>query len=313
MMVREIRKLDFEIDATRIPPLLKGLQCWVTWCAGEPKANGKFDKVPIDAVTSLNVNANDNANWITFDAALKAYAQRKCSGIGVALSAIPVTEVGGVPHYLIAVDLDNCRQKLKAANELRKSLGGIYGEISPSQKGVRMFALSSEPIKGGNAGDGRELYGSGRFVTVTGLGGKGELKQATDLLLNLQQQWFPAKASMGNFASTLTERPSTRPETAENIAHVRAQLASVSADCSYEQWRNIVWAALSTGWQCAEKLAREWSQSVPESYSDASFDAVVKSFDPAGGITLGTLDHHAREASDFRSSTLLANTPPRSR
>lgn len=308
-MGQVIRRLNFEIDASRIPPLLKGLNCWVTWRAGESKPSGKFDKVPIDAVTGRSVSANQAANWLTFDAALTAYQQGRCSGIGVALSGSPVTEICGIPYYLIAIDLDNYGQQIKEANELRKSLGGIYGEISPSLKGVRMFALSRESIKGGNAGEGRELYGSGRFVTVTGLGGKGELKEATNLLLGLQQKWFPTQASKSKATSTLTAHLATRPETAQNIANVQAQLACMSADCSYEQWRNIVWAVLSSGWKCAEDVSRGWSQTATSRYTVDGFDAVVNSFDPAGGITLGTLDHHAREAGWKPSTQPPASTP----
>lgn len=287
---------DFSLDATLIPPLLKSLPLWVTWRAGQPRPNGKFDKVPVDPETDRNVSANDSANWLTFDVALNAYEKGRCSGIGIALSASPVTEIEGVPHYLIAIDLDNCGHDLTPAKKLRVELGGIYGEISPSLNGVRMFALSREPIKGGNAGNGRELYGSGRFVTVTGLGGKGELKEATNPLLALQQEWFPKTANESRIDSTLSTRRPIRPETVENIERVKAQLACVSADCSYERWRNIVWAVLSSGWNCAEVIAREWSKSAANRYSDQSFDAVARSFDASGRLTLGTLDHHAREA-----------------
>ena len=55
-------------------------------------------------------------------------------------------------------------QKLK---ELWVRLGQPYVEASPSGKGLRMFALSTELLKGGNDGNGHELYCSGRFMTVT--------------------------------------------------------------------------------------------------------------------------------------------------
>lgn len=86
-----------------------------------------------------------------------------------------------------------------------------------------------------------------------------------------------------------------RPETPENIERVKAQLAFVSADCSYEKWRDVVWAVHSSGWLAAEEIAREWSMTAPERFDEKALDQVVRSFDHTRGITLGTLAHHARE------------------
>ncbi len=85
-------------------------------------------------------------------------------------------------------------------------------------------------------------------------------------------------------------------ETAENIARVKSALQAIDADCNYDMWRNILWAVASTGWSCAEDIAREWSASAPERYTDEGFSNVWGSFDQDGGITLGTLFHYANEA-----------------
>jgi hypothetical protein len=181
---------------------------------------------------------------------------------------------------------------LKKIKVLKKDFGDIYGEISPSGNGVRLFALSRELTVGGDAGDGREMYSTGRFMTVTGIGGHGNLVDATEKLAELSAEWFPKK-----------KKPKVKPkapnsakqtESPEAIAKVKAQLAYINADCSYEKWRNIVWAVLSTGWSCREELARNWSAS-GEKYEAKAFDKLVNSFDPSRSITLGTLDHWARD------------------
>lgn len=96
------------------------------------------------------------------------------------------------------------------------------------------------------------------------------------------------------------------PETPENIERVRSQLSAISADCDRETWRNSIWALLSTGWDSAYKLAQEWSQTAPDLFDQKEFDKVVSSFKPDGGITLGSLQHYAKEAG-WKGETLLAS------
>jgi P4 family phage/plasmid primase-like protien len=98
-------------------------------------------------------------------------------------------------------------------------------------------------------------------------------------------------ADPGNLLpGTHNQRP---PETAEEISQVEAMLASIPADCDYPVWRNALWAVASTGWSCAEKLARKWSASAPGKFNEAAFQAAWKSFDPARGIGLGPLMRYA--------------------
>jgi len=90
---------------------------------------------------------------------------------------------------------------------------------------------------------------------------------------------------------------SARPETPRQIAIVQDLLNSISADCGYVKWRNCVWAVLSTGWECAEDLAYEWSQTAPERFDFDAFWTVVNSYeaDREDAITLGTLVFYARQ------------------
>ncbi|MDA8128091.1 MAG: DUF5906 domain-containing protein [Betaproteobacteria bacterium] len=100
--------------------------------------------------------------------------------------------------------------------------------------------------------------------------------------------------NLGDLTAGMATNCSPMQETPENVERVRSMLAAIPADCGRDEWRNIVWAVLSTGLECAEQLARDWSMTAPGEYDAAEFDKVVRSFNPSGGITLGTLVHHAR-------------------
>lgn len=89
---------------------------------------------------------------------------------------------------------------------------------------------------------------------------------------------------------------STRLESPRQIAIIKDALSHITADCSYEVWRNIVWAILSTRWTCAEAIAQAWSQTAPDRYAEDAFWTLVNSYMPQRGnqITVGTIYHHAR-------------------
>lgn len=89
---------------------------------------------------------------------------------------------------------------------------------------------------------------------------------------------------------------STLQETPRQIATINAALQHINANCSYELWRNIVWAILSTRWSCAETIAESWSRSAPNCYEDETFWVLVNSYMPnhQTPISVGTIYHHAR-------------------
>jgi hypothetical protein len=86
-------------------------------------------------------------------------------------------------------------------------------------------------------------------------------------------------------------------ETPRQIAEVRHALSQIDADCSYETWRDVIWALRSTGWNCAEQLAYEWSKSALDRFNEVAFSKVNTSYKPnhPTPITLGTLFHHAKK------------------
>lgn len=81
----------------------------------------------------------------------------------------------------------------------------------------------------------------------------------------------------------------TRPETPRQIAILRDRLLCISADCSYEIYRNVVWAILSTGWGCAEQVALDWSLTALHRFEQKTFDDLVRTYDPTrpGSVSYG--------------------------
>lgn len=84
-------------------------------------------------------------------------------------------------------------------------------------------------------------------------------------------------------------------DTPRQRARVAEMLHHVSADCSYERYRNIVWAILSLGWKDAEGLAEQWCLTAPHRFEDVDFYNVVNSYDDSRSPTIGTIHHHAKE------------------
>lgn len=99
-------------------------------------------------------------------------------------------------------------------------------------------------------------------------------------------------------------------ETSENIALVEALLNSVDPDLEYAQWRNIVWAVASTGWNCAYELASAWS-ALGNSWDESAFNRVWDSFDSSKPIGFGTLVYHARQMGYI--GELPSNTKPKAK
>ena len=79
--------------------------------------------------------------------------------------------------------------------------------------------------------------------------------------------------------STAARQKRTNYETPRNIALLREQLCFISADCGYELYRCIIWAVLSSGWECAEDIARWWSQTAPHRFDEKTLDNLIRYFD----------------------------------
>jgi hypothetical protein len=135
--------------------------------------------------------------------------------------------------------------------------------------------------------------------------GAGNFKALPELPQSLFKIWsglidqalaFTPEAIEGPLCK-ITQNLTGFTESQGNINKVKVALDSVSANCSYEEWRNILFALKSTGWQCAKQLASDWSQTAPDKWDQSVFDTLWNSAKESGGISIGTLFHKAGTAS----------------
>lgn len=140
------------------------------------------------------------------------------------------------------------------------------------------------------------IHPSGKAYQWLGHGNPLKLPEIPEAIYRLWNKLIENKTRVSERKFLPHVSAQKRPESVRQIAIIKEALSHTSSNCSYEVWRNIVWAILSTGWVCAERIAKDWSQQAPDRYVEDSFWAVVNSYMPdrERPITLGTLYHHAR-------------------
>ena len=136
------------------------------------------------------------------------------------------------------------------------------------------------------------MHPSGTQYKFMGTGSILALPTIPAALIKVWNELITANKSVKN----PTTIRSVTPETPREVARVKEMLSHISADCAYDMYRDVVWAVLSTGWTCAERLAEEWCKTAPERFEETNFISVINSYNSslANPITLGTLHHLAR-------------------
>ena len=285
------------VKSDNIPDFLKSLPQWVVWKSFSISDDGRFDKIPIHPIFGHKINGQDKINQMDFNIAFKSYEKGVGNGVGIVLNGQPLTIKNMcLSQYLIGVDLDKVNEspeKIDAAKKIIKSIAS-YCEISPSGKGIRIFALSNIPVGRGQSLYG-EMYYKGRFLTITGHGQKRNIVEATDALLKIEKEWWPhAKLKL----KQKSQLPFCNyPDTPRKRAELNNMLGFISSDCPYERYRDVVWAILSTRWQDANLLAHRWCMTSPKRFDEIDFTSIVNSFDPGHEnlITIGSIKYWANE------------------
>lgn len=162
---------------------------WVCWKYIEGR------KVPINATTGRAAKSNDPSSWATYaKATARLNDDQSLEGLGFMLG-----------DGYAGVDLDAC---IDETGEIQPWAGDVistfptYCEASPSKTGVKIF-LKGEVSKGrrknlgaktGDKAPGIEVYGDGRYFTVTGNTWKGcnpDVVDCQESLDALVQQYWP--------------------------------------------------------------------------------------------------------------------------
>lgn len=142
----------------------------------------------------------------------------------------------------------------------------------------------------GTASPGRD-YRMARLLNIS----PGSAATADDL-----QRVLDALGSVAKSRSKPARRhlPQGEPDTPLRRARLRDALRFVSANSDRDDWRDIVWAILSTGWHDAPAIAEAWCRTAPDRFTQDGFDNLLDSYDPRhpDSPTLGTIYYRARKA-----------------
>jgi primase-polymerase (primpol)-like protein len=170
-MIKETPAVDQPITRN-IPEALTERPQWVCWRHEE--RDEKLTKVPFAPHTGSYASSTDLMTWTTFEDTLAAYRASEgfYDGIGFVFSSA---------DPFVGIDLDDCRDPATGeispwAKKILERVQKGYVEISPSGTGIHIIVR-------GAVRDGRtrkkvrlegevigeiEMYGRGRFFTVTG-------------------------------------------------------------------------------------------------------------------------------------------------
>ena len=93
-----------------------------------------------------------------------------------------------------------------------------------------------------------------------------------------------------------TSPPEPVEESEAEVARLRSALEHVSADCPRDKWRDHLFAIHATGWECSEELARDWSMTAPQLWSDEAFAGIWQSANASrpGGRTIASIYYVAK-------------------
>tara|TARA_R100000808_G_C2138355_1_gene146397 strand:- start:932 stop:1777 length:846 start_codon:yes stop_codon:yes gene_type:complete len=83
---------------------------------------------------------------------------------------------------------------------------------------------------------------------------------------------------------------------------VVGMLQSLDCDCSYNDWKRVVFLILNTGWGCAYEIAQTWSAQ-SSNFNQKSFDRLVNSFESSKcSLHIKQLEHMWRESRSVQNS-----------
>lgn len=136
---------------------------WVAWAHRWKTERSAWVKMPICPRNGLPARSNDPRTWGTYEEAAARVRSNNLDGVGFMLAD---------DDEITGIDLDKVRDPVSgefepwAADIL--SHNETYAELSPSGRGIRMFALGKIGAAVKSDPAHVEIYGRGRYLTVTG-------------------------------------------------------------------------------------------------------------------------------------------------
>ncbi|SHC91541.1 Putative DNA primase [Staphylococcus aureus] len=183
-----IKKKDriIGVKELEIPQELKLVPNWVLWRAEWNEKQQKYGKVPY-SINGYRASTTNEKTWCDFESVSVEYeVDERYSGIGFVLSD---------DNNFICLDIDNAiDEKGQINSELAlKMMQLTYCEKSPSGTGLHCFFKGKLPDnrKKKRTDLDIELYGSARFMTVTGcIIGQNDICDNQEVLNTLVEDYF---------------------------------------------------------------------------------------------------------------------------
>jgi hypothetical protein len=159
--IPEIKPAAPKVIIENIPDDLKKVDRWVCW--KYEGRDGKWTKPPVK-LDGKYANINNSGDWLSFEDALAIYQNSgNADGVGFVICE---------DSNIVGIDLDDCIDENGNKSELAiKILNRLpsYAELSPSGKGIRIFAYGKLPKSSAvSHALGFEMYSGGRYLTITG-------------------------------------------------------------------------------------------------------------------------------------------------
>ena len=218
--------------ADTFPARLLEMPRWVCWMrTTDPKKPDRPRKVPMAADGNGKAACNRPATWGVFSQAAETCIRKEYDGLGFMLG-----------DGIFGIDIDHCLSNGQP-NELAQEIINrvpTYTEISPSGTGLHLLALGSLPD--GNRGRRKgelEIYGEGRYFTVTGKklsDTPGDLHEASDAIPGILSDYIdkPKKAESNKAAVAL-------PSTVDMLALDNEKLLNKIRSSSQSTVFNALW------------------------------------------------------------------------
>lgn len=253
------------LDSSTIPAKLREAPRWLLW-RHEPNSdpNKKPRKVPYYANgrrRGATDTPEDRAALASFEEVREALATGGWSGAGFALG-----------DGFQGVDIDDAEEHNLL--DVAAALPG-YRERSPSGKGFHAIGYGPAFPTLGSNGSGIEAYSTGRFFTVTGTEGRGELE---DLAGFVNETLLPRHQTARQAPQTAPDPFGAMPLQDHVIRDLESALRGIPAD------DRTVWVstghALKTAGEQGRALWMAWSATCPEKFDERDAARVWNSFKP---------------------------------
>ncbi len=261
-----------------IPMSMRAERRWCCWRYEWKSKENKWAKVPIDKIGKW-MKWSSQDNWLTFDEAVAAYRRHKTSGIGFFLG-----------DGWAGIDFDDHFDPItKLPDAFAKSVLSRLNsrsDISPSGEGVKVIVRATIPRGHIDHEAGIEIYGQGRFFTVTG-------HRLNDYPADVADRQNELTALLGELSPQPEKKPKpkttsqTGGQSDRDTAIAATQVLNDARCDGYADWLKVGQALHSID----SSLLGEWDSWSQRSnkYVPGACESKWTSFNGDGGVGIGSL------------------------